>query len=178
MVKTNGTFFGVVTTPVVVVVFLKAFRRSFGYQGYDPQPYLCVSSPKHFLITLLLFNSCFVKLATYIQIFRTSGSVCCSFSNPRPVLGHIKAGIHNAAGHHDMAHQALERANHSTDYTPVLGHVKAVVHQAAGDHERAQSTLVKVNSVTQMKMLNAYGFESCPAQEIFYSPIGSFVCGL
>ncbi|CAE7768788.1 uvrB_0 [Symbiodinium sp. CCMP2456] len=68
--------------------------------------------------------------------------------NHVPVLGHIKAGIHHAAGDHDMGHQALEQANHATSHTPVLGHVKVAVHQAAGDFDQAHETLEKANHST------------------------------
>lgn len=51
------------------------------------------------------------------------------------------------AGHHDRAHDALEKANASTDYVPVLGHVKGVVHLIAGEHQKALTSF-RLSSTT------------------------------
>ena len=62
-------------------------------------------------------------------------------------------------GDHERAHDALEKANASTDYVPVLGHAKGIVHLIAGDRQKALASF-RLSSTTTV--LTAFIFDLPP----------------
>eukprot|EP00392_Amoebophrya_sp_AT5.2_P012644 g12751.t1 len=67
-----------------------------------------------------------------------------------PVLGAVKAVVHNVAGDHRLAQETWDTHNSASHeavaYTPGAGHIKALVHRAAGHHREADDSARKATS--------------------------------